>query len=80
MEVVVLSDESCVEWEGGDKEEIFISCESGIELEEFELEEDELCSGTEVEELIFAEILIGGRSEVGKLVFEEGSLGDGTKV
>ena len=64
MEVVVLSDTSCGEWEGGDKEDIFISCESGTELGEFVLEEDELCSGTEVEESIFAEILIGGRSEV----------------
>ena len=62
VEVVVLSDESCGEWEGGDKEEIFISCESGAELRELLLEEDELCSGTEVEELIFAKILIGGRS------------------
>ena len=32
VEVVLLSDESCGEWEGGDKEEIFISCESGTEL------------------------------------------------
>ena len=39
-------------WEGGDKEEICISCKSGTDLREFLLEEDELCSGTEVEELI----------------------------
>ena len=52
VEVVELSDKSCGEWEGGDKEEI--CCESGTELEE-----DELCSGTEVEELIFADIIIG---------------------
>ena len=61
VEIVVLSDESCGEWEGGDKEDIFISCESGTELREFVLEEDELYSETEVEELIFAEILTGGR-------------------
>ena len=39
VEVVELSDKSCGEWEGGDKEEIFVSCESGTELGEFVLEE-----------------------------------------